>query len=164
MNKYFVIVMLVLGIALPLSAQNNMVIFGERDKVLSYRSRTTRPHSTQAFYAFHVPLPRNRAVAEVQIVFPVEMLSIFQPDNLEVQDRRTGRVIEVSEKVLNEETGSVRLVMKQPIAAQAGQELEIISSGGTNPSGGMYRVSVSVLGTDANPLFLAVGKWLVTIY
>lgn len=152
------------GMGLPLFAQNNVVIFGPRDNVLAYRIRTSRPRAAQNFINFYAPLPRNRAVAELQIIYPREMASIFHPDRLSVRNRRSQAEYAIREMLVDEEGGSVRIVFHSPIPAAAGQELEIISEGGTNPPPGMYQVRVNVLGTEANPVFIVLGQWLVSIY
>jgi hypothetical protein len=155
---------LMISLAMPAQAQNNLVLFGNRDNVLGYRTRTSRPRAALNFYTFYVPLPRNKAVAELQIIYPNGMASIFNPDRLEIRDRRSGKVYSTMERIVDEQVGSVRLVLSEPIPSQAGQELEITAEGVTNPPSGMYRVRVSVMGTEANPLFFSVGQWLVSIY
>jgi hypothetical protein len=145
-------------------AQNNVILFGrDRENILPYRVRNSRPQAAQNFFNFYVPLP-NRAIAELRIVYPQPMASIFHPDRLEVRNRRTGQVYATSEVIRDEEVGSVRFVFQQTISAQLGQELEIISSGGTNPPAGMYRVRVHGLGTESAPVFISLGQWMVSIY
>lgn len=165
------IALLALGtIVLPLQAQNllaqnNVILFGrDRDNVLAYRVRNQRPQAALNSFSFYVPLPSNRAIAELQIIYPQPMAGIFHPDRLEVRNRRTGQLYATTEVVRDEEVGSVRFVFKETISAQAGQELEIASEGGTNPTSGMYRVRVNVLGTEKAPLFISLGQWLVSIY
>ncbi len=162
--KLAVAICLLWGTGYPLLAQNNVVIFGSRENVLAYRIRTSRPRAAQNFINFYAPLPRNRAVAELQIIYPKEMASIFNPDRLTVRNRRTQAEYAVREMLVDEEVSSLRLVFNTPIPAQAGQELEIISEGGTNPPPGMYQVRLNVLGTEANPVFVVLGQWLVSIY
>lgn len=164
MEKYLALALLLGGVTMPALAQNNLVLFGDRENVLAYRVRSTRPNAALNFFAFHLPLPRNRATAEIQISYPPEMAGVFAPDRLEVRDRRTGREIAITERIVNEELGSIRLVLQDPIPAQSISEVEIISQGATNPNRGMYRVRASVMGTEKNPIFLSVGKWMVSIF
>jgi len=163
-SKLAVFACLCLGLSLPLAAQNNVVIFGPRENTLAYRIRTSRPRAAQNFINFYAPLPKNKAVAELQIIYPHAMASIFNPERLSVRNRRTQVEYPVREMLVDEEVGSVRIVFNSPIAGQPGQELEITSQGGTNPASGMYQVRVNVLGTEANPLFVVLGQWMVSIY
>jgi hypothetical protein len=155
---------LLCGSGMPLFAQNNVVIFGPRENTLAYRIRTSRPRAAQNFINFYAPLPKNRAVAELQIIYPQGMASIFHPDRLSVRNRRTQVEYPIREMLVDDQVGSVRIIFNPPISAEAGQELEIISEGGTNPPPGMYQVRVNFLGTEASPLFLVLGQWLVSIY
>ncbi len=163
-SQFAIYTLLFWGLGMPLFSQNNVVIFGPRENTLAYRIRTSRPRAAQNFINFYAPLPRNKAVAELQIIYPEGMASIFNPDRLSVRNRRTQVEYPIREMLVDEQVGSVRIVFNSPIPAEAGQELEIISMGGTNPPSGMYQVRVNVLGTEANPLYVVLGQWLVSIY
>ncbi|NJM27698.1 MAG: hypothetical protein HC856_04685 [Pseudanabaena sp. RU_4_16] len=54
-----------------MQAQNNIVIFGSgKDSTLPYKTRTKRPGARLNTYSFFAPLPSNKAVAELQVIYP----------------------------------------------------------------------------------------------
>ncbi|CAN1213142.1 DUF2808 domain-containing protein [Tumidithrix helvetica PCC 7403] len=147
-------------------AQNNLVLFGAgKDATLGYVIRTTRPNGRLNSIRFFAPLPKNKAVSELQVLYPQGFGSAIDPDNVEIVIRQTQQKINVREVVVDREVRSVRFIFQEPIASKPNQDLEIIANGVTNPSNsGMYRFDVQALGTEANPLFVYLGQWLVTIY
>jgi hypothetical protein len=147
------------------SAQNNMVLFGNKENNLPYVIRNKNPGAASNYIRFFAPLPAGKAVAEVQIVYPQEFRSAFAPRKLTVRDRRTKEEYEVRDISIDPALNSVRIEFVEPIPAIANQELEIIAKGVTNPRhAGMYRIEVQALGTEANPLFQYLGQWLVSIF
>jgi Protein of unknown function (DUF2808) len=156
-----------LGLVLePLSAQNNIVIFGpNQGSTLSYVLRTNRPGASSNRISFSAKLPTSTAVAEIQILYPEGFGGIFNPENISIINRRTDKTLEIERAIIDPEIRTVRFVFKQPIEGFIGQEIEINAQGVTNPSrSGMYRIEAQALGTEANPLFQYLGQWLVTIY
>jgi hypothetical protein len=146
-------------------AQNNMVLFGNKENNLPYVIRNKKPGASRNHIKFYAPLPEGRAVAEVQIVYPQEFRSAFVPRKLTVRDRRSKEEYEVNDISVDSELNSVRIEFKEPIAASPNQELEIAAKSVTNPRhAGMYRIEMQALGTEANPLFQYMGQWLVSIY
>jgi hypothetical protein len=154
------------AIALPLSAQNNIVLFGpNQGSTLSYVLRTSRSGARANSISFTAKIPTSKAVAELQILYPEGFGGVFNPENIKIINRRTDKVEEIERAIIDPEIRSVRFIFKQPIAGFVGQEIEISASGVTNPSkSGMYRVEAQALGTESNPLFQYLGQWLVTIY
>jgi hypothetical protein len=154
------------GIA-PLSvpAQNNVVIFGAgKDSTLPYTTRTKRPGARLNTYSFFAKLPTNKAVAELQVIYPQGFRGIFD-ESVEIVNRRTQKKYDIQEVIVDKEAGSTRFVFKEAIAAAPNNELEVLVRSVSNPSdSGMYRIQAQALGTEANPLFQYLGQWLVDIY
>jgi hypothetical protein len=147
------------------AAQNNMVLFGNKENNLPYVIRNKNPGAASNYIRFFTPLPEGKAVAEVQIVYPQEFRSAFAPQKLSVIDRRSKEEYEIRDISIDRQLNSVRIEFMEPIPASPNQELEIISKGVTNPRhAGMYRIEVQALGTEANPLFQYLGQWLVSIF
>jgi hypothetical protein len=70
-------------------AQNNIVIFGSgKDSTLPYKTRTKRPGARLNTFSFFAPLPNNKAVAELQVIYPEGFRGIFD-DSVEIVNRRT---------------------------------------------------------------------------
>ncbi|MEE3716870.1 DUF2808 domain-containing protein [Tumidithrix elongata RA019] len=147
-------------------AQNNLVLFGAgKEATLGYVIRTTRPNDRLNSINFFAPLPKNKAVSELQVLYPEGFGSAIDPDNVEIVIRQTKQKVKVREVLVDREVRSVRFIFQEPIASKPNQELEIVATGVTNPSrSGMFRFEVQALGTEANPLFQFLGQWLVTIY
>ncbi|NJK35155.1 MAG: DUF2808 domain-containing protein [Oscillatoriales cyanobacterium SM2_2_1] len=149
----------------PVRSQNNIVIFGsDRDATLPYRVRNNRASSRLNTFNFFAPLPANRAIAEIQILYPDGFGGVFRNDSIRLVNRETQRPIAIREITHDRETRDIRVIFKEPIAAESIRQIEVIASGVSNPSRtGMYSVQVHALGTEANPLFQYIGRWLVTI-
>jgi hypothetical protein len=148
-----------------INAQNNVVIFGpNRDSTLPYTTRTKRPGARLNTYSFFAKLPNNKAVAELQVIYPQGFRGIFD-ESIEIVNRQTKKKYAIQETIVDKEVGSIRYVFKEAIAAAPNNELELIVTGVSNPSdSGMYRIQAQALGTEANPLFKFLGQWLVDIY
>jgi hypothetical protein len=157
-----------LAIALPISpvkAQNNIVLFGAgKDATLGYKVRNKRPGARSNTFSFFAKLP-NKAIAEIQIVYPEGFRGIFNASNVVMLNRRSQKKYEVREVIIDREVGSARFIFQEPITPLPGQELEILTEDVTNPNNtGMYRIQAQALGTEASPLFQYLGQWLVSIY
>ncbi len=150
---------------MSVQAQNNIILFGSgKDSTLPYKTRTKRPGARLNTYSFFAPLPSNKAVAELQVIYPQGFRGIFD-DSVEIINRRTQKKYDIQETIVDREVGSTRFVFKEAIAGAPNNELEVIIKGVSNPSDtGMYRVEAQALGTEANPLFKYLGQWLVDIY
>ncbi|MFN3360840.1 MAG: DUF2808 domain-containing protein [Pseudanabaenaceae cyanobacterium] len=147
---------------LPQWGQNNITLFGEGPPPLAYTTRTKRAGARLNYYNFFLRLP-NRQVAELQLVYPEGLGGLFQDDSIEVFDRLTDKKIPVQEVRIDREGRGVRLIFAEPIPGTR-KELEIRITGVNNPpQRGMYQVVVQALGTEANPLFQTLGRWLVDI-
>jgi hypothetical protein len=157
-----------MSFAIPPSvqAQNNLILFGaNRDSTLGYVIRTTRPNAKLNTVNFFATLPKNKAVAELQVIYPEGFGNAVDPDNIEILFRQTRQKVEVREVLVDRESRSVRFIFQQPIPAKVGQDLELLATGVTNPSSsGLFKFEVQALGTEANPLFQYLGQWLVSIY
>ncbi|MGQ9865342.1 MAG: DUF2808 domain-containing protein [Pseudanabaenaceae cyanobacterium] len=170
MNRLFAVGLGLLSLGLGpvalLQAQNNVVLFGpNRDNTLPYLLPNRRPGVRGSRYRFFVPLPRDRAVAELQILYPAPFLGVFNPDRLTVLDRRTQKPYPIERAIADPSIGSLRLVFAEPIPAAANRDLELAIVDVSNPrQTGMYPIEVRALGTEANPLFQYLGQWLVSIY
>ncbi|NJK59714.1 MAG: DUF2808 domain-containing protein [Oscillatoriales cyanobacterium SM2_1_8] len=147
-------------------AQNNVVIFGpNRDATLSYILPNRRPGVRGSRYRFFAPLPSDRAVAELQILYPAPFVGVFNPERITVLDRRTQKPYTVERAIADPSIGSLRLVFAEPIPAAPNRDLELAIADVSNPrQTGMYPIEVRALGTEANPLFQYLGQWLVSIY
>ncbi|AFY71872.1 hypothetical protein Pse7367_3639 [Thalassoporum mexicanum PCC 7367] len=146
-------------------AQNNIVLFGNKENNLPYVIRNKNPGASRNYIKFYATLPDSRAVAEVQIVYPQEFRSAFVPRKLTVRNRRSKEEYEVRDISVDRELNNIRIEFVEPIAALPNQEIEIVAKSVTNPRhAGMYRIEVQALGTEANPLFQYLGQWLVSIY
>lgn len=146
-------------------AQNNIVLFGSgQDNTLGYKVRNKRPGARQNAYSFFAKLP-NKAVAELQIIYPQNFRGVFMADNVMIMNRRSQKKYEIRETIVDRDTNSIRFVFQEPIAALPNQEIEILVQNVVNPdNSGMYRVEAQALGTEANPLFQYLGQWLVSLY
>jgi hypothetical protein len=145
--------------------QNNIVIFGsDRDATLPYRVRNSRVGSRLNTFNFFAPLPENRAIAEIQILYPEGFAGVFATDSLRLVNRETQRPLPIREITHDRETRDIRVIFTEPLPARSTRQIEVIASGVSNPGRtGMYSVQVHALGTEANPLFQYLGRWLVTI-
>ncbi|HAN46194.1 MAG TPA: hypothetical protein DCQ32_06535, partial [Cyanobacteria bacterium UBA8156] len=87
MNRLFTVGLGLLGLGLLglglepvglLQAQNNVVLFGpNRDNTLSYVLPNRRPGVRGGRYRFFPSLPSDRAVAELQILYPAPFRGVF---------------------------------------------------------------------------------------
>ncbi|MBD2178794.1 DUF2808 domain-containing protein [Pseudanabaena sp. FACHB-1998] len=146
-------------------SQNNFVLLGSgKEAALGYTIRTNRANARLNTINFFVKLPKSKAIAEIQIQYPQGFGNVFSPDNIRVIDRNNRKEVEIKEASIDREVGTVRFLFKEPIPSSNNREIEIISSGVSNPSqSGMYRIDLQALGTEANPLFQFIGQWLVNI-
>jgi hypothetical protein len=153
-------------IASSVQAQNNLVLFGaNKDSTLGYVIRTNRPNAKLNAISFFAPLPKNKAMSELQVIYPEGFGSAIDPDNVEIVYRQTRQKVVVREVLVDRETRSVRFIFQEPIPSKTNQDLEIMVTGVTNPSNsGLFKFEVQALGTEANPLFQFLGQWLVSIY
>ncbi|NJL43199.1 MAG: DUF2808 domain-containing protein [Pseudanabaena sp. SU_2_4] len=101
---------------ISVQAQNNIVIFGSgKDSTLPYKTRTKRPGARLNTYSFFAPLPSNKAVAELQVIYPQGFRGIFD-DSVEIVNRRTQKKYDIQETIVDKEVGSTRFVFKEAIA------------------------------------------------
>lgn len=172
-NNYFALLLLTLlpiassitMVPSPAKAQNNFVLLGAgKDATLGYIIRTNRAGARLNTVNFFAKLPKSKAIAEIQIQYPQGFGNIFSPDNIRIIDRNSRQEIDIKEAAIDREVGTVRFLFKEPIPSSNNREIEIISSGSSNPSSsGMYRINLQALGTEANPLFQFIGQWVVNI-
>ncbi len=148
--------------SLPLLAQNNILLFGDGSPPLSYTTRTKKAGARLNYYNFFVRLP-NKAVTELQIAYPEGIGGIFQEDSIVITDRLTGKNIPIKTVSIDRESRGVRIAFQEEIPGTR-KELQIRVTGVNNPPNtGVYQVVVQALGTEANPLFQTLGRWLVDI-
>ncbi len=148
-------------------SQNNIILFGSgKDTTLPYRTRTQSPGAQLNSFYFYLPLPSNKAVAEIQIRYPQEFRSAFgSGEKVSIRDRGSKASYKIREIIADRELGSVRFVLAEPIPAKPNQQLELYVASVSNPTeSGMYRIEAQALGTEANPLFQFLGQWQVSIY
>lgn len=162
MKNFFYLVCLSLFLSLPSWGQNNIILFGQGSPPLSYTTGTKKSGARLNYYNLSVKLP-SKAVAELQIVYPQGIGGIFQSDSIEVIDSLTGKKIEIREIKIDREIRGVRLSFVEIIPGTK-NTLEIRLNGVNNPrNSGVYELVVQALGTEANPLFQTLGRWLVDI-
>lgn len=162
MKRFLYLFCLSLWLQLPTWGQNNIILFGEGSPPLAYTTGTKRAGARLNNYNLFVKLP-NRGVAELQIAYPEGIGGIFQEDSIEVIDRGSGKPIPLKEIKIDREGRGVRLLFAETIPGNK-QTLIIRLSGVNNPrNSGVYELVVQALGTEANPLFQTIGRWLVDI-
>ncbi len=162
MKNFCIFACLTVLLSLPSGGQNNIILFGSGSPPLSYTTGTKKAGARLNYFNLFVRLP-NKAIGELQIAYPEGGGSMFQEESIEVIDRSTGKQIPLQEIKIDREGRGVRLVFSEPIPGNR-QTLVIRLSGVNNPrSSGVYELVVQALGTEANPLFQTLGRWLVDI-
>ncbi len=153
------------AITTPTYAQNNVILFGSnRANTFPYTIRSQRVRQINNSINLYATLSQGRAVAEIHINYANGLKGTFNPANMNIKFRASGNEIPVSSFNYNPELNSVRIVFKDPIALPTNKEIEIYSSGWSNPdSSGMYPVEVYTIGTEANPQMRFIGQWLIDI-
>ena len=153
---------LLVSLSLAAYSQNNIILFGEGLPALPYTTRTSKSGARLNYYNFFARLP-NKSVTELQIAYSEGIGGIFQEDNISIIDRATGNIIPIKEVKIDREGRGVRIIFNEEIPGTR-KQVEIRVAGVTNPrNAGVYELVIQVLGTEANPLFQTLGRWLVNI-
>jgi len=152
-------------VSAPATAQNNVILFGPNGaNTFPYTIRSNRVRQMNNSVNLYATLRQGRAVSEVHINYASGLGGVFNPENMKVKFRASGNEIPVSNFTYNPELNSVRITFKDPIELPTNKEIEIYSTGWSNPSSrGMYAVDVFTIGTEANPQMRFIGQWLIDI-
>ncbi|MEI6427581.1 MAG: DUF2808 domain-containing protein [Pseudanabaena sp. ELA607] len=153
------------NIIAPAAAQNNVILFGPNgSNTFPYTIRSARVRQLNNSANLYATLRQGRAVSEIHINYTSGLGGLFNPDNMAVRFRASGNPIAVSSFTYSPELNSLRIAFKDPIQLPTNKEIEIYSTGWSNPaSRGMYAVDVFTIGTEANPQMKFIGQWLIDI-